>query len=46
MYFVPKKNGLKNPKKIKTFAEGLTVGPRQRLTGSAVVTQRTKIAEG
>jgi len=33
-------------KKLKTFAEGLTGGPRQRLTGSAAVTQHNKTAEG
>ena len=30
----------------KTFAEGLTGGPRQSLTGMAIVTQRAKFAEG
>ena len=32
--------------KKKTFAEGLTGGPRQSLTGMAAVTQRAKFAEG
>ena len=32
--------------KLKTFVEGLTGGPRQRLTGSAAVTQHNKTAEG
>jgi hypothetical protein len=32
--------------RLKTFAEGLTVGPRQRLTGlGRAVTQQTKFAE-